>query len=65
MDINSLKINLGTLEQSTERARAHKTIYRSSVRHVLSEVEHQRVELQAFLEDVDRVIEETHQVCRV
>ena len=65
MDINSLKINLGLLEDSTERARTHKTIYRGSVAHVLSTAEEQREELVAFLADVDRVIAEAREVCRV
>lgn len=65
MDINSLKINMGLLEHFNERVRGNKTLVRSSMVHVMSMVEEQRIELEAFTEDLDKLIEETHRTCKV
>lgn len=65
MDVNSLKINLGLLEQSIEAAEANKTIHRGSVIHVLSMVEDERIELGHFLAEVDNVVAKAREVCKV
>ncbi len=65
MDVNSLKINLGLLEQSIEAAKANRTVVRSSVRHVLSLVEEDRIELGHFMAEVDNVVAEVREICKV
>lgn len=65
MDVNSLKINLGLLEQSIEAAEANKTVYRTSVIHLLSMVEDERIELGHFLAEVDDVVAKARDVCQV
>ena len=65
MDINSLKMNMGLLEQFIEKKKNNRTVIRSSLLNVLQITEEQRIELGHFMAEVDDLLAEVHKVCQV